>query len=140
MLGRERDKSFCSTFFHLRFLTCFWGVRQTNRYLSVAFSGLKIGMKFTSKTVFLPLFTTARTLFCLFFANAKLVKIFRIRKKYRLCLQAEGPYSSFRYIFHAIHLLVDIYEEYISFRCYKGKVIPSIERRRKKEFELLYIP
>ena len=25
----------------------------------------------------------------------------------------------------------DIYEEYVSFRCYKGKVIPSIERRRK---------
>ena len=34
----------------------------------------------------------------------------------------------------------DIYEEYISFRCYKGKVVPSIERRRKKEFRLLYIP
>ena len=34
----------------------------------------------------------------------------------------------------------DIYNEYISFRCYKGKVIPSIERRRKKEFKLLYIP
>lgn len=34
----------------------------------------------------------------------------------------------------------DIYEEYISFRCYKGKVVPSIKRRRKKEFELLYIP
>lgn len=34
----------------------------------------------------------------------------------------------------------DIYQEYISFRCYKGKVVPSIERRRKKEFELLYIP
>lgn len=34
----------------------------------------------------------------------------------------------------------DIYREYISFRCYKGKVVPSIERRRKKEFELLYIP
>lgn len=105
MLGRERDKSFCSTFFLLRFLTCFWGVRQTNRYLSVAFSGLKIGMKFTSKTVFLPLFTTARTLFCLFFANAKLVKIFRIRKKYSLRLEVKGAFSIFRYIFHAIHLL-----------------------------------
>lgn len=34
----------------------------------------------------------------------------------------------------------DIYREYVSFRCYKGKVVPSIERRRKKEFELLYIP
>lgn len=34
----------------------------------------------------------------------------------------------------------DIYEEYISYRCYKGKVIPSIERRRKREFQLLYIP
>lgn len=34
----------------------------------------------------------------------------------------------------------NIYTEYISFRCYKGKVVPSIERRRKKEFRLLYIP
>ena len=34
----------------------------------------------------------------------------------------------------------DIYDEYISFRCYKGKVVPGIERRRKKEFKLLYIP
>lgn len=34
----------------------------------------------------------------------------------------------------------DIYNEYISFRCYKGKAVPSIERRRKKEFRLLYIP
>lgn len=34
----------------------------------------------------------------------------------------------------------DIYYEYISFRCYKGKVVPSIERRRKKEFQLLYMP
>lgn len=34
----------------------------------------------------------------------------------------------------------DIYEEHVSFRCYKGKVIPSIERRRKAEFALFYIP
>ncbi|RGX30782.1 hypothetical protein DWV27_19360, partial [Phocaeicola vulgatus] len=34
----------------------------------------------------------------------------------------------------------DIYEEYVSFRCYKGKVILSIERRRKAEFALFYIP
>ena len=34
----------------------------------------------------------------------------------------------------------DIYKEYVSFRCYRGKVIPSIERRRKEEFELFYIP
>ena len=34
----------------------------------------------------------------------------------------------------------NIYEEYISYRCYKGKPIPSIERRRKREFQLLYIP
>lgn len=34
----------------------------------------------------------------------------------------------------------DIYKEYVSFRCYRGKVVPSIERRRKEEFELLYIP
>ena len=34
----------------------------------------------------------------------------------------------------------NIYKEYISFRCYRGKVVPSIERRRKVEFELLYIP
>lgn len=34
----------------------------------------------------------------------------------------------------------DIYKEYVSFRCYRGKVVPSIERRRKEEFELFYIP
>lgn len=34
----------------------------------------------------------------------------------------------------------NIYEDYISYRYYKGKVIPSIERRRKREFQLLYIP
>ena len=32
----------------------------------------------------------------------------------------------------------DIYNEYVSFRCYKGKVIPSIERRRKVEYMLLF--
>ena len=32
----------------------------------------------------------------------------------------------------------DIYKEYISFRCYKGKVVPSIERRRKVEYLLLF--
>lgn len=32
----------------------------------------------------------------------------------------------------------DIYHEYISYRRYKGKVVPSIERRRKEEFELLF--
>lgn len=32
----------------------------------------------------------------------------------------------------------NIYEEYISFRMYRGKVIPSLERRRKEEFRLLY--
>lgn len=32
----------------------------------------------------------------------------------------------------------DIYHEYISYRKYKGKVVPSIERRRKEEFELLF--
>lgn len=31
----------------------------------------------------------------------------------------------------------DIYKEYISFRCYKGRVIPSIEKRRKVEYMLL---
>lgn len=34
----------------------------------------------------------------------------------------------------------DIYEEYISFRMYRGKVIPSLERRRKEEFKLLFKP
>lgn len=34
----------------------------------------------------------------------------------------------------------DIYREYVSFYCYKGKVAPSLERRRKKEFQLLYVP
>ncbi len=32
----------------------------------------------------------------------------------------------------------DIYEEYISFRCYKGRIIPSIEKRRKVEYMLLF--
>lgn len=32
----------------------------------------------------------------------------------------------------------NIYEEYISFRMYRGKVIPSLERRRKEEFKLLF--
>jgi GH24 family phage-related lysozyme (muramidase) len=31
----------------------------------------------------------------------------------------------------------NIHDEYISFRKYKGKVIPSIERRRKHEYKLL---
>ena len=34
----------------------------------------------------------------------------------------------------------NIYREYVSFRCWKGKVIPSIERRRKMEFCLLFEP
>lgn len=34
----------------------------------------------------------------------------------------------------------NIYREYITFRKYKGKVIPSLELRRRIEFELLYIP
>ena len=34
--------------------------------------------------------------------------------------------------------LLGIYKEYISFRCYKGKVVPSIERRRKVEYLLLF--
>ena len=34
----------------------------------------------------------------------------------------------------------DIYKEYISFRCWKGKPVHSIERRRKMEFLLLYEP
>lgn len=32
----------------------------------------------------------------------------------------------------------DIYHEYISYRKYKGRVVLSIERRRKEEFELLF--
>lgn len=32
----------------------------------------------------------------------------------------------------------NIYNEYISFRCYRGNVVPSIERRRKVEFMLLF--
>lgn len=32
----------------------------------------------------------------------------------------------------------DIREEYISFRKWQGRVVPSIERRRKEEFDLLY--
>ncbi|RGZ65047.1 glycoside hydrolase [Bacteroides stercoris] len=32
----------------------------------------------------------------------------------------------------------NIYKEYTSFRCYRGKVVQSIERRRKAEFMLLF--
>lgn len=32
----------------------------------------------------------------------------------------------------------NIYKEYVTFRCWNGKVIPSIELRRKVEFLLLY--
>lgn len=32
----------------------------------------------------------------------------------------------------------NIYKEYVSFRCYKGKVVPNIERRRKVEYLLLF--
>lgn len=32
----------------------------------------------------------------------------------------------------------NIREEYISFRKWQGRVVPSIERRRKEEFDLLY--
>ncbi|MDR1718086.1 MAG: glycoside hydrolase [Prevotella sp.] len=32
----------------------------------------------------------------------------------------------------------DIHTEYISFRMYRGKVLPSLERKRKEEFELLF--
>ena len=34
----------------------------------------------------------------------------------------------------------NIYREYITFRKYKGKAVPSLELRRRMEFELLYIP
>ena len=37
--------------------------------------------------------------------HANLVIFFHIRKKDRVCLLGEGPYSPFCYIFHAIHLL-----------------------------------
>ncbi|KAA6302906.1 MAG: hypothetical protein EZS26_001076 [Candidatus Ordinivivax streblomastigis] len=32
----------------------------------------------------------------------------------------------------------DIYDEYVSYRKCKGKILPSLERRRKEEFELLF--
>lgn len=32
----------------------------------------------------------------------------------------------------------DIYHEYISFRMFNGKIVPSIEKRRKDEFQLLF--
>lgn len=34
----------------------------------------------------------------------------------------------------------DIFKEYVSFRKWKGRIIPSIERRRKVEFALLFEP
>lgn len=32
----------------------------------------------------------------------------------------------------------DIYDEYVTFRIYRGKIHPGLERRRKNEFQLLY--
>lgn len=34
----------------------------------------------------------------------------------------------------------DIYREFTAYRCYKGKPVPSIQRRRETEFELLFVP
>lgn len=34
----------------------------------------------------------------------------------------------------------DIFKEYVSFRKWKGRIIPSIERRRRVEFALLFEP
>lgn len=34
----------------------------------------------------------------------------------------------------------DIYREFTAYRCYKGKPVASIRRRREMEFELLFVP
>ncbi len=34
----------------------------------------------------------------------------------------------------------NIYKDFVAYRCYKGKPVASIERRRKTEFELLFVP
>ena len=36
-------------------------------------------------------------------------------------------------------ILTDIYADFIRYCHYKGKKIPSIERRRKEEYKLLFI-
>lgn len=34
----------------------------------------------------------------------------------------------------------NIYKDFVAYRCYKGKPVTSIERRRKTEFEWLFVP
>ena len=34
----------------------------------------------------------------------------------------------------------NIYKDFVAYRCYKGKPVSSIERRRKTEFEWLFVP
>lgn len=34
----------------------------------------------------------------------------------------------------------NIYKDFVAYRCYKGKPVASIERRRKTEFEWLFVP
>lgn len=51
-----------------------------------------------------------------------------------------GKYSKSRLVRKLERGERDIYREYVSFRCWKGKVVPSIEKRRKVEFEMLFEP
>ena len=125
--------SFCTTFFHLRFLACFWGVKQTNRYLSVAFSGLKTGTKFSFKTCFpAPVHHRKERCFCLSFANAKLAKIFRTGKNTGFTCGLRGffPYSAIFFM----PFICSLYNNfaikgigYESGKC-KGVVLPEKER------------
>ena len=69
------------------------------------FPGWKRGLEIASISTFHILFITAWNDVSCYVYHANLVIFFRIRKKDRVCLLGEGPYSPFRYIFHAIHLL-----------------------------------
>ncbi|KDS29781.1 hypothetical protein M097_2926 [Phocaeicola vulgatus str. 3775 SL(B) 10 (iv)] len=62
-------------------------------------------MEIAPISTFHILFITAWNDVSCYVYHANLVIFFRIRKKDRVCLLGEGPYSPFRYIFHAIHLL-----------------------------------
>jgi len=62
-------------------------------------------LEIASISTFHILFITAWNDVSCYVYHANLVIFFHIRKKDRVCLLGEGPYSPFRYIFHAIHLL-----------------------------------
>ena len=92
-------------FFHLWFLTVFEESENKSLLIRCLFRVEKRGLEIASISTFHILFITAWNDVSCYVYHANLVIFFRLRKKDRVCLLGEGPYSPFRYIFHAIHLL-----------------------------------